>query len=187
MSESQHVGAGTTTISTDYLRLITDAFERSLAAGHAPPIEWTEALQREHHDIIRKMQEEGSPCGSRSTNTPLYHRSTVISTTRQLGRTGKLHGAEHEELDHLQRDRFRNHPSHLDTSCSLRSRVECEMFPDEIIVFGNTIDNGKLSSDPYIHLTKTHPVPKVPKISFSSSGHRDPATRDARRLLVCVN
>lgn len=51
------VANDTTTISMDYLRILTAGLERSLAVENLPPFEWTEALQQEHRCVVDRIRD----------------------------------------------------------------------------------------------------------------------------------
>ncbi|KAF8077626.1 kinase-like domain-containing protein [Lyophyllum atratum] len=60
---------GTATISTSYLRLVADAFERSLNAGRSSSSRWNESLQREHQQVMELIKASELPDGQGHTST----------------------------------------------------------------------------------------------------------------------
>lgn len=164
MSESQRGVDRTTAISTDYLRFITNTFERSLAAGQAPLIEWTDALQREHQSVMHQIREDATPSASISTNLPSYRNGlSMTESSYHSGQVGKeaanrseYHDILHEELDHKPRELDgpgARYQSRLNISRSTR-RVEPEV-PDEIIIFGDRLgDEGALSLPIFTRILK---------------------------------
>jgi hypothetical protein len=135
---------GTTTISIDYLRFITETVERSLAAGIAPPAEWTKTLRREHYSIVHKIREytdHSTPC----FNSRRIRGQFDSSHHLHQAYNGYIHENPHEEVrrygDRLAYQNTKKQ-SILRNSCST---VESERAFNDTVGFGNIIKNGGAS------------------------------------------
>lgn len=72
----------TTTISVDYLRILTAGFERSLAIEKLPPSEWTEALQQEHRCVVDRIRDRPIPGPWVTFCSPTMHLRDLFDSSR---------------------------------------------------------------------------------------------------------